>query len=158
MTYFVGVRRRRFTIVVALFVGAGIMVLMVRRGLWFAAPGYLVALLLTRLYVWPSLCGAYRTPPNQGEECHNPVTGKLAGCRFHRHDKRRDLLATVAPAHPASPFSAAIRLVRRRDLPDPVTLPALAPRVVTFRNAVSIYLLTICVTITVVGAVIYTYS
>jgi hypothetical protein len=151
-------RRARFTIAVALVAGAGVMVLMVGHGLWFAAPGYVATLLLARLSIWPSLCAAYRTRPNEAEECHNTVIGKLAGCRYHRLNKRRDLLTTIAPRHPASPFSTAIRLVRQRDLPDAVALPALAPRTVTFRNAVSIYLFTIFAIITAIGAVIYTHS
>ncbi|MBL7487496.1 hypothetical protein I6A60_06135 [Frankia sp. AgB1.9] len=151
-------RQARFTISVALVVGAGIMVLMVGHGLWFAAPGYLAILLLVRLSIWPSLCSAYRTRPNETEECHNAVIGKLAGCRYHRLNKRRDLLITIAPRHPASPFSTAMRLVRQHDLPDAGALPALAPRAVTFRNAMSIYLFAIFAIVAAVGAVLYTYS
>jgi hypothetical protein len=134
------------------------MVLLVRRGFWFAAPGYIAALLLVRLLAWPSLCSAYRTRPNQAEECHRTVIGKLAGCRFHRLEKRRDLLLALAPRHPTSPFSAAIRLVRQRDLSDAVTLPGFAPRAVTFRNALSIYLFVIFAIITAAGMMIQIYS
>jgi hypothetical protein len=84
--------------------------------------------------------------------------GKLAGCRFHRLDKRRDLLITIAPLHPASPFSTALRLVRRQDFPDAAVLPDRAPRAITFRNAVSIYLFAIFAIVTAIGAAIYTYS
>ncbi len=148
-------RQRRRTLRAGSGVGAVLAGLLASFGLWFAVPAYIAVVLGIRLFAWPTICGAFRPRTAGDETCRALVNGKLTGCDRHRLDKARDLSAVLDPRHPASPLPTMLRLVRGRRMPNPAPALTSAPRNVTFRNALSIYGIIVCVVITAVGVAVY---
>lgn len=147
-------RQKRGTLRAGCAGGAILAGLLFYVGVWVAAPAYIAVILGIRLFSWPTVCGAFRTPPAAYETCRALVTGKLAGCENHRLDKARDLSAVLNPRHPGSPVQVALRLFLRRSA-EPIPVLTATPFRVTFKNAFSIYGLIICVVIIVAGGAIY---
>ncbi|AEH08090.1 hypothetical protein FsymDg_0556 [Candidatus Protofrankia datiscae] len=135
-------KETRQTLRAAALFGAVLAALLAYLGVLLALPIYIIVYLTARLFAWPTICEAFRTQST--ETCKKEVTGKITGCGHHRDDKRRDLWTALRPRQPASPPQAVLRLVRGQSH-TPSAPPTLsAPVRVTFRNALSIYLIGLC--------------
>lgn len=136
-------RETRNTLRIAAVIGAAITVLLVYHGALIAIPIYLISYLTGRLFAWPTICEAFRT--QSPEDCKKEVTGMISGCGHHRLDKRRALWTALRPSQPNSPPQAILRLVRSQShTPLSAQHTLYAPARVTFRNALSIYLIGLC--------------
>ncbi len=135
-------RETRQTLRVAAFFGAALVALLAYRGTFLAIPIYIIIYLTARLFAWPTICEAFRTQST--DTCKKEVIGKITGCDHHRNGKRHDLWNALRPRQPASPPQAVLRLVRGQSHTPSDAATLSAPVRVTFRNALSIYLVGLC--------------